>query len=115
MNNYQDKYLKYKNKYLKLKNQIGGEEFNSTAEVLAKYPDIDKWAKQESKGSGQYEVCYHKNDGTYLHCCRVRGTDRWHCSNNPHASPRKQEQNKMVNKIDENAQKWKQFQKSQKQ
>jgi hypothetical protein len=114
MNSYQDKYLKYKNKYLQLKNQIGGEEFNSTADVERKYPNLTKnWTRQLSNGSGQYDVCYHKNDGTNLHCCKVRDQDRWHCSNNPPASPKKQEQNRMVNQANENAQKWQQFQKSQ--
>jgi len=112
---YYQKYLKYKAKYLDLKKQVGGEiwNFNTTAEMDASMKVSSGNWRNTGESSATYDLVYRHNTIANLHCSRHRGTDRWHCSNNPPASAFQQQQNAVLAGVEQRASNWQNFQKSQ--
>ena len=114
---YKNKYLKYKNKYTLLKEsvfkQTGGQIwfFNTTRdknyEMNRLFPGT--WRQQSANTSSQYAEYWWHNTVPNLHCGRYKNSDSWHCSNNPPATPIKQEQNASINSAPSGKVKWDDF------
>jgi len=114
---YKNKYLKYKNKYTLLKESIfkqtGGQTwfFNTTREKNYEMNRLfpGTWRQQSANPSSQYAEYWWHNTVPNLHCGRYKNSDSWHCSNNLPATPKKQEQNAVLNKAEPRQGNWNAF------